>query len=108
MSVKHIKNEFDKICKDYHEMLEVLHELEDAVSENVISEERFKELSAPIETVKTNYLRWSYMMYLLDLPNNKNKQKKYRGQKKQPPYVDREENATKTEELKNNIREIKQ
>lgn len=108
MSVKHIKQEFDKICKDYHEMLEVLHELEDAVSENVISEERFKELSAPIETVKNNYLRWSYMMYLLDLPNNKAKQRKYKKQKKQPAYTDRIENALETGNLKENIREIKQ
>lgn len=88
-------------------MLEVLHELEDAVSENVISEERFKELSAPIDTVKNNYLRWSYMMYLLDLPNNKDKQRKYNRQKKQPAYLDREENAFQTQRLRENIEEVR-
>lgn len=107
MSVKHIKQEFNKICKDYHEMLEVLHDLEEAVSENVISEERFKELSAPIEVVKTNYLRWSYMMFLLDMPNKKSKQKKYKKQFSEPPYIDRKENTSEINKLRDNISEIK-
>jgi DNA mismatch repair protein MutL len=36
-----------------------------------ISEELFQEFERDLETLKTNYLRIAYVMYLFDLPNNK-------------------------------------
>ena len=77
MSVKHIKKYFDQIANDYTEMLDVIHELEEAVSENIISQEKLDETVKSVEKLKENYMRWSYMMYLLNMPNKKDKKKVY-------------------------------
>lgn len=77
MSVKHIKKYFDQIANDYTEMLDVIHELEKAVSENIVSQEKLDETVKSVERLKENYMRWSYMMYLLNLPNKKDKKKVY-------------------------------
>lgn len=84
MSVKHIKKEYERICADYHEMLESIHELEELVSEKAISPERIDELKAPLETMKANYMRWSYVMHLLNMPNKKQKLDRYN---KQHSYI---------------------
>lgn len=80
MSVKHIRKEFQRICGDYKEMLDTVHELEQAVSDNIVSQEKLDEVKQSLETIKTNYMRWSWIIHLLDLPNNKEKQKKYNRQ----------------------------
>ena len=77
MSVKHVKEYFDKISNDYLEMLETVHELEEAVSQNIISQEKLDATVSSVEKMKENYLRWSYMMYLLNMPNKKDKKKVY-------------------------------
>jgi len=75
----------------------------------VISPEKFDELKAPIETVKTNWQRWSYVMFLLDQPNKKEKIKKYQQQNKKIienliPKSEREENKEAIEEFKEGIK----
>lgn len=77
MSVRHVKEYFDKISSDYADMLEVIHDLEKAVSENIVSQEKLDETVKSVEKLKENYLRWSYMMYLLNQPNKKDKKKIY-------------------------------
>ena len=80
MSVKHIEQEYDRICNDYKEMVESLHDLEDLVSQNVVSQEKVDNIKESLEIIKANYMRWSWVMHLLNLPNNKKKQKKYNKQ----------------------------
>ena len=77
MSVKHVKKYFDKISNDYVEMLDTLHELEEAVAQNIISQETLDATAKSVEQLKDNYLRWSYMIYLLNQPNKKDKQQVY-------------------------------
>ena len=77
MSVKHIKKYFDQISNDYLEMIDVIHELEKEVSEKIISQEKLDETLKNVEKLKENYMRWSYMMYLLNMPNKKEKQRVY-------------------------------
>lgn len=77
MSVKHIKEYYEKISNDYAEMLDVVHELEEEVSNNIISQEKLDEIVKSVEQLKDNYMRWSYMMYLLNMPNKKDKKKVY-------------------------------
>lgn len=61
-------------------MIESLHDLEDLVSQNIVSQEKVDNIKESLETIKTNYMRWSWIMHLLNLPNRKNKQKKYNKQ----------------------------
>ena len=80
MSVKHIEQEYDRVCNDYKDMIESLHDLEDLVSQNIVSQEKVDNIKESLETIKNNYMRWSWVMHLLNLPNRKNKQKKYNKQ----------------------------
>ena len=101
MSVKHVQKEFLKICNDYHEMVETLHELEQELADKVISEETYNRMIAPVEQMKANYLRWSYMIYLLNLPNKKEKQKRYKKQ-----FVDMQNaDLAENEELLNKLKQ---
>lgn len=83
MSVKHVKNYFDQICDLYHELFENLKELQQEAEQGLISPEKFEQYKKTIEPIKTNYERWSYMMFLLNLPNKKEKQKVYKKSRKE-------------------------
>lgn len=80
MSVKHIKEYYNKICDDYHEILESLHELEEEAQNNLVPPEAVENLEKLVKPMKDNYERWSYMVFLLNMPNKKEKKKKYRRQ----------------------------
>lgn len=80
MSVKHVKEYYNKICEDYHEMIEALHELEEEANKNLVSPEQVEKLNTLIKPMKDNYERWSYMIFLLNMPNKKEKKKKYNRQ----------------------------
>ena len=77
MSYKHIKEYYNKICEDYHEMIETLHELEEEAQTTIVPPEAVEKIETIIKPMKDNYERWSYMMFLLNMPNKKSKQKAY-------------------------------
>lgn len=103
MSVKHVKEYFNKISNDYLEMIEVLHELEDAVSQNIVSQEKLDETTKSVEKLKENYMRWSYMMYLLNQPNKKDKKKVY--EKRMEKFLN---NIPKKDRIENVLSENKE
>lgn len=80
MSVKHIKEYYEKVCADYHEIIETLHELEEEAQKNIVPPEMVDNLQNLIKPMKDNYERWSYMMFLLNMPDKKEKKKKYERQ----------------------------
>lgn len=77
MAVKHIKEYFDQICDQYHEMLEEIRDFEEEAKQGLIEPERLDLIKQQIEPLKNNYERWSYMMYLLNKPVRKQKEKAY-------------------------------
>lgn len=117
MSVKHIKKYYEQISNDYVEMLDAFHELEDLVAQQILSQEKLDETTKVINNLKENYMRWSYMMYLLNLPNNKEKKKSYEKrfskQLDKIPKKDRienvlQENKASISDLKKGINNLKQ
>lgn len=80
MSIKHIKDYYEQICNDYHEIIETLHELEVEAQNSIVPPERVENLEKLVKPMKDNYERWSYMIFLLNMPNKKEKQKKYKKQ----------------------------
>ena len=99
MSVKHIKEYYNKICEDYHEMINTLHELEEEASKNLVPPEQVENLNNLIKPMKDNYERWSYMIFLLNMPNKKEKKKVYNRQFKD--VVDRFEKDNDLKALQN-------
>ena len=82
MSVRDIKIYYDEISDQYHEMMDNLRYLEEELKKNVVEPERVDQLKKIIIPLKDNYERWSYMMFLLNKPNKKSKQKRYEQQNK--------------------------
>ena len=84
MSVKHVKDYYLKVTNDYHEMNKILEELENCLTENQAAQatKNIEMIRQQVAQLKENYLRLSYIMFLLNLPNKKEKQKKYTKQER--------------------------
>lgn len=77
MAVKHVKEYYETMCKQYHELNEELREFEELCDKELVSPERLENMKAIVEPLKNNYQTLSYIMFLLNKPNRKQKQKKY-------------------------------
>ena len=82
MSVKDVKDYYDKIANDYHELVLTLKELEEEYNNNLVSPEALENLKKQIEPIKTNFRTISYIIYLLNKPVKKGKQSRYQNQNK--------------------------
>ena len=78
MSVKAVKKYYDQICEQYHEMMENIKDLEKECQSGLVEPERIERLKEQVAPLKQNYERWAYIMFLLNEPQRKSKQPKYR------------------------------
>lgn len=107
MSKKDVNTYFNKICEDYHELIETLHEMEEEASKGLLSPEKLQQMKDYIEPIKINWQRISYIMYLLNKPQKKTKVNRYKNQN----YKLIHENSTLNDVHKENydyINKIKQ
>lgn len=77
MSVRDVKLYYAQVCDQYNEMIQNLKELEEYVTKNMVEPERLDQFKQTLEPIKDNYLTLSYVMFLLNKPNKKEKQCKY-------------------------------
>ena len=77
MAVKHIVEYFNQVADQYQEMLDNIKDMEKDVSENLTAPELLDRIKQMAEPVKNNYMTLSYIMYLLNMPNRKEKEKRY-------------------------------
>jgi len=77
MSKKHFDEYFYNVCNDYAEMLNTIHDLEEECNKGLISPERLDQMKELIQPLKNNYMTLSWVRYLLNQPNRKQKKKKY-------------------------------
>lgn len=82
MSKRHVDEYFNTIADQYHEMLQALHEIEEECSKGLMDPDRLEQIKTLIEPLKENYMRISYIMFLLNKPNREKKMKKYEEQNK--------------------------
>lgn len=82
MSVKAVRQYYDQICEQYHEMMENIRDLEAEVASGMVEPERIERLKEQVAPIKQNYERWSYMMFLLNQPERKAKQPRYAHQQR--------------------------
>lgn len=107
MSKKDVNTYFNKICEDYHELIETLHEIEEEASKGLLSPEKLQQMKDYIEPIKINWQRISYIMYLLNKPQKKTKVNRYKNQNQKLIH----ENSTLNDVHKENydyINKIKQ
>lgn len=79
MSIKHVKDYYLKVTNDYHMMNQTLEEMEKAISDSnlEIATQNLPMIKQQVAQLKENYLRISYIMFLLNMPNRKEKQLRY-------------------------------
>ena len=82
MAVKHIIKYYNQICDQYQQMINEIKDFEEEAKKGLIEPERLDKIKEDIAPMKDNYQRWSYMMYLLNLPIRADKESKYKKQNK--------------------------
>ena len=87
MSRKHVEDYYNQIYRDYHEMIETLHDMEKECESGLVSPDRVEQLKKMLEPIKLNYGRISYIMFLLNMPNKKEKQRWYNRQNAKTRFV---------------------
>ena len=77
MSVKHVKDYYNQLYSQYLEMEDDIKDLSQAVSNHIVMPEVLDQAVKELDKVKENYQRINYIMFLLDMPNKKEKQRIY-------------------------------
>lgn len=108
MSKKHVDEYFNSVVSNYKEMLDALHDLEEECSTGLVDPDMVEQMKTMIKPIKENYMTLSWIMFLFNMPNKKEKKKKY--EKEMNPLMRKiDPNKTYTPEniLKNNKETIK-
>ena len=83
MAKRHVVEYFEKVAKQYSEMLAELKDFENECNNSLVEPEQFEQFKRVLEPIKNNYMMWSYVMYLLNLPNREKKVKAVKRRSKQ-------------------------
>ena len=107
MAKKDVDDYFNQIYTDYKEMQDTLIDMEEAAQHQLVSPEQVDNIKMIVENMKTNYMRISYIMYLLNKPKTKKKQKMYDRMVKEPKVGSlqevREENKSYINDIKSTL-----
>lgn len=114
MSKKHVEEYYAKMVADYTEMKTVLEELQKNATEDIAISNlnQINTIKEQVQLLEANYKRLAYIIFLLNEPNKKSKQKGYfrREHKKldEIPVEHREESVEKeNSDIIDNIKNIK-
>jgi len=69
MAKKDVMRYYDQVCEQYKEMADNLKDMQEALENQIISPERFDAFKQSLEPLKTNYMRISYIIFLLNKPS---------------------------------------
>lgn len=69
MAKKDVMQYYEVMCNQYLEMQESLKDMEEELQKNLISPDRVEQLKRTIEPIKNNYMRISYIVFLLNKPS---------------------------------------
>ncbi len=77
MALKHLRQYYDQVCADYKEAIQEIKEFEEECANNLVPVDRVDQLKETMAPLLKNYEQISYLMFLLNMPNKKEKQKSY-------------------------------
>jgi len=80
MAYRHLKDYYEKIQSQYMEMLGDAKDYQQGVDEGSLTPEQAEQAYAMTAKLKENYERITYILYLLEMPNRKSKEKTYERQ----------------------------
>ena len=99
MALKQVKDYYKSVEKLYFDMLHSLKEMNEEFKKGNVTEEELNKLLTPVNNIKDNYLRLSYIMYLFYQPNREKKIKKFEKQEHQLAQTFRECGIDKRSDL---------
>lgn len=82
MSKKDFDKEYAQVENQYLEMVENLKDMEKEMAEGLVNPDLFEQMKQTIEPLLVNYRMWNYVKFILDKPNRKQKEEKYKNQNK--------------------------
>ena len=82
MAKKHFDEYFRKTQKTYYEMVDDIKELEQQCLTEMVASEKIETMKKTVEPLKNTYNLLAYVKYLMDMPINRKKQKRYVSQNK--------------------------
>ena len=77
MAVKDVRNYFYTMLCQYIEEKQNLADFEEALKEGNITQDQMQDAMENVANLENNYHRLVYIMYLLDMPNRKDKKANY-------------------------------
>lgn len=80
MALKHVKEYFKQCEEQYLELLKDSSDFDEALKGGFISQEVFDNAAKLLDTVKSNYERLAYIIFLFNLPKNDKRLNKYKKQ----------------------------
>ena len=114
MAKRHVEEYYNKIADQYKEMIDSIRELEETLSENMSSFDVLDNMKKTVAPIKDSYMTLSWIMFLLNKPNNEKKSGRYANQgmrtlKKVNPSLDRspDEILQENEDCLQNLKTIK-
>ena len=82
MAINDVRQYYYNMLIQYLEEKQNLADFETALKEGLITEDQMQEALETVAGLEENYHRLAYIMYLIDMPNNKAKKKVYMRQNK--------------------------
>ena len=82
LSRKHFDDYYNKICSQFFSLNKVFDDLSKEVAEGMVEPERLEQLKVTIQPIKDSYQTLSYIKYLLDQPQKRRKQPRYKDMNK--------------------------
>lgn len=101
MALKHIMEYYNQVCDDYREAIDTIKDFEKEVQQGIVEPERIDLLKQNLQPLLTNYEQISYIIFLLNKPAKKEKEKKYLNQNKKVLSKIKKENTSESLLLEN-------
>lgn len=108
MALKQVKEYYKSVEKLYFDMVHSLEEMEGEFKKGNVTEEELNKLILPVNNIKDNYLRLSYIMHLFYEPNRRKKVNRYNGQHKALNDVFTKTRVSMREDLKDSEDALKE
>ena len=99
MALKQVKDYYKSVEKLYFDMVHSLEGMQEEFNKGNVTEEELNKLLTPVNNIKDNYLRLSYVLHLFYEPNRQKKVKKYEKQEHNINKIFEENRITKEQDL---------
>ena len=108
MALKQVKDYYKSVEKLYFDMVHSLEGMQEEFNRGNVTEEELNKLLTPVNNIKDNYLRLSYVLHLFYEPNRQKKVKKYDKQEHKVLDVFKENRITKDLDLQDSEYALKE